>query len=77
MRKTYCIDGKPVTVISTPGHYPVVFTIEVAGMPVPGSVEQTDMGTFLARDGDRRSLGTFAGLPRAIEQVVRAGQEQR
>ena len=74
MIKTYRIDGYQVTVTGKPRHHPAVYTIHVAGAPLAGSVEKTALGTFLARDGSRRSLGTFIGLPRAVEQVVRAEQ---
>ena len=74
MIKTYLIDGHRVMVTGKPRHHPTVYTIHVAGIPIAGSVETTGLGRFLARDGDRRSLGTFTGLPRAVEQVVR--QEQ-
>ncbi len=75
MAKTYVIDGKPVTVTWSVGEGPLVFTIHVAGTPIGGSVEKTVLGAFLARDRHRRPLGTFAGLYRAVEQVVRAEQD--
>ncbi len=74
MAKTYVIDGKLVTVTWTARQQPLIFTIHMAGTPVAGLVEKTALGTFLARDRHRRPLGTFAGLHRAVEQVVRAEQ---
>jgi hypothetical protein len=71
MIKTYLIDGLPVMVTGRPRHHPTSYTLHVAGRPIAGSVEKTVLGSFLARDGSRRSLGTFSGLPRAVEQVVR------
>ena len=71
MIKTYRIDGQQVTVTGRPRRHPTVYTIHVAGIPLAGSVEKTGLGSFLARDGSRRPLGTFTGLPRAVEQVVR------
>ena len=72
MIKTYLIDGQQVMVTGKPRHRPAIYTIHVAGIPIAGSVETTGLGRFLARDGHRRPLGTFSGLPRAVEQVVRA-----
>jgi hypothetical protein len=50
----------------------VFYTITVDGMPVPGSIEKTVLGRFLAIDGQGRSRGTFTGLRAAVEHVVHA-----
>ena len=71
MLKTYLIDGQQVTVTWRSPHHPTVYTIHVAGVPLAGSVEETILGNFLARDGYHRLLGTYTTLPRAVEQVVR------
>ncbi len=71
MLKTYLIDGQQVTVTWKPQRHPTVYTIHIAGVPLVGTVEETVLANFLARDQYHRPLGAYTTLPRAVEQVVR------
>ena len=72
MTRNYLIDGKEVLVTWAPRQHPAVYEILIDGRPIPGSVEKTRLGEFLARDEHGAVIGTFLGLRRAVEQVVRA-----
>ena len=72
MAKTYFIDGHQVIVSRCPKHLPKVYTIYIAGTPATSTVEKTLAGRFLALDDQRRVLGTYAGLRKAVERVVSA-----
>jgi hypothetical protein len=72
MTRTYDIAGHEVRVTWVYRHHPAVSTITINGTPVPGSIEKTVLGRFLAVDGQGRLLGTFPGLRAAVEHVVHA-----
>ena len=74
MLRTYRIDGQQVTVTWVQRHHPLVYTIQVAGVPVAGSIERTALGRYRTVDGQGRSVGTVLGLRAAVARVVREEQ---
>ena len=72
MAKTYFIDGQQVIVSWRQKHLPRVYTIHIAGTPATSTIEKTLAGSFLALDDQRRVVGTYAGLRKAVERVVGA-----
>ena len=70
MFRTYRIDDQQVAVSRMTRQHPVVYTLQVAGAPLAGTVEKRLLGTYVAVDGQDRRLGAFLGLQEAVARVV-------
>jgi hypothetical protein len=50
MFSTYLIDGQQVAVSRTTWQHPTLYTLDVAGAPLAGTVEKKLVGTYVAID---------------------------